>query len=187
MCVTIDNASGNDVSFGSTPGWMVDPGASASPNSARPGPGAVVLESAECDDDTVRLPVRDSSNNTPTVWTTDGSEPRGHGPGGRSDLRVGVLRVQRRLVDDGPDCADVWSAYEGAVETDRPVGRALPTQLGYVQLATVSELASAIAGATAVDTAAEAIEHQYDYTEGDCVGDAVLRRRGPGWCDLPGS
>jgi len=42
--------------------------------------------------------------------------------------------------------------------------------LGYVQLTTVSELANSVYGDTAVDTAAQAIGHQFNYANGQCVG-----------------
>ena len=45
-------------------------------------------------------------------------------------------------------------------------------QLGYVQLATVRELAPAIFGADAEGTAAQAVGHQFNYATGSCVSNA---------------
>jgi len=172
VCLKIDHSAGsNDIYFGDTlPTWGVDPGASVTPNSARPGPGQVVEEQ----DDLLRLPVRDSSNATPTVWTTTGLNVEGtayaDGP-----VYAWVYYVYNTDFgnSENTSCLDAWNiatqqyAGQGSSE-NKPY---LTTQLGYVQLATVSEVASSIAGATAVDTAAEAIEHQYDYAKGDCVGE----------------
>ena len=43
-------------------------------------------------------------------------------------------------------------------------------ELGYVQLSTVDELANSVYGDTEVDTAAQAIGHQFNYANGQCVG-----------------
>ena len=45
--------------------------------------------------------------------------------------------------------------------------------LGYVQLTTVSELANSVFGNNAEATAAQAINHQFDYAKGDCVSNTA--------------
>ncbi len=59
--------------------------------------------------------------------------------------------------------------------------------LGYVQLTTISELANAVFGANAEATAAQAVNHQFDYAKGDCVSNTMRYGLHLRSVDLPGS
>ena len=50
-----------------------------------------------------------------------------------------------------------------------------PYILGYVQLTTISEQANAVFGNNAEATAAQAINHQFDYAKGSCISNTVGR------------
>ena len=87
---------------------------------------------------------------------------------------------------DGPVYAWVWW-MNGSIDQD--TGEVTPPPadcpsvvgiaenpaytLGYVQLTTISELAPAIFGQDSEATAAQAVNHQFDYAKGDCVSNTI--------------
>lgn len=168
VCVTIMNhqTNGNQIVWGkvSPNAWTVSPGASQSGYTAQAG-GASVLVT---DPETLALPVVASSNVPSTTWTAAG------------------LSLAGTATWDGPVWAYAWwdqnngcegRDTQGGVEPQAPqqpwggVGTSRYV-LGYVQLASVRELAPAIYGAEAESTAAQAVGHQFNYATGSCVSNA---------------
>lgn len=150
VCLEIDNRDGNNNYFPSTPGWSVTPNAGTAGNSAAAGAASV-----ENDASILQLPVTASSNTGGTVWTTSGLSIAGYSP------------------VDGP----IWAtAYwvQGPVNAqscqDASAAQAATYELGYVQLTTVTQAAPSIFGADTDATAAAALEHQFDYANGECIG-----------------
>lgn len=165
VCVEIQNSNqGNALVFSKAPAWAVDVGASAASNSAAAGPRSVSLENGGA---LLNLPVEASSNKAPTVWTTTG------------------LSLSGLAQADGPVWARVFWVNGTEDTCADALGEGQPQQarvyeLGQVQLVTVSELANTVAGQTADDTAAAAVNHQFDYAKGHCVGEGDTRRNDGG-------
>ena len=166
VCLVMDNGQGNSLGFGlGGNGWSVNNNAGTAGFSAAAGAAAVVDNG-----NSLFLPVTSSSNG-PATWTTSGLTVSGtanaDGP-----VYAWVYWVQGIANDAGvitPPRADCPSPPEIAfgAEGDPFVGPAYT--LGYVQVTTISELAPAIFGNIAESTAAQAVNHQFDYAKGDCV------------------
>ncbi|GMU77274.1 MAG: hypothetical protein AMXMBFR46_00750 [Acidimicrobiia bacterium] len=154
VCLGIDNNSGNGLVFGATPGWSVNPGASSAGNSASAGGSATALRAGNT---VAELPVNIASNKPVTQWTTSGLS------------LAGLART------DGPVWAYVWWIQGEQSQCGPTSQRDINRILGYVQLATISEQADAIFGHNAESTAAQAINHQFDYAKGDCVSNTIWR------------
>lgn len=166
VCLVIDNGQGNNLGLGlGANGWSVTNNAGTSGFSAAAGSAAVQGGGAA-----LKLPVTSQSNG-PATWTTTG------------------LTVSGQAFADGPVYAWVYwlngsvDPLTGAVTPPAggcPSGadiesRAVPTAytLGYVQIATVSELANSVFGANAEATAAQAVDHQFDSAKGACVSNTI--------------
>jgi len=187
VCLVLDNSTNQHLAFSATPTWSVNPGASMAGFSAAAGP-ATVLNGGLL----LQLPVANPANSS-AVWTAAGLQlatlpgfiTEADGP--EWAYVYYVFGTAASLTTNG-GCmdtnADAWN-FGVSFDANFPPGHqlaaspfivansGLPTsvyQLGYVQLTTVSELANSIYGATAVDTAAQTIGHQFDYAKGDCVG-----------------
>ena len=119
--------------------------------------------------DALFLPVTSSSNG-PATWTTSGLSISGtayaDGPVYAWAYWINGIEQQdgRFLPPPASDCPDSpadiafgWPAYT----------------LGYVQLTTISELAPAVFGTIAESTAAQAVNHQFDYAKGHCVSNTI--------------
>ena len=151
VCVTIQNHqnSGAILWDDTSPhAWTVAPGASQSGYTAQAG-GASVVNGG----DTLQLPVVAASNVPSTTWTASG------------------LALTGVSTWDGPVWAYAWWSQSGSCfRQEGPIPQNYI--LGYVQLASVRELAPAIYGAEAESTAAQAIGHQFNYATGSCVSNA---------------
>ncbi len=153
VCLVIDNRDGNQNFFPSTPVWSVNPNAGTAGLSAAAGAASVTHSTSGITNDTLQLPVTAASNiPSGTVWGTTGLQIAGYSP-------VDGPIWATALWAQGPkaSCADVnenASAYE----------------LGYVQLTTVTQAAPSIFGATTDATATAALNHQFDYAKGECIG-----------------
>jgi putative cell wall-binding protein len=165
VCLALDNNTAQNLEFTTTPTWSVTPGANTAGFSASAGVPSVV----GVDSQILQLPVTGASN-APAVWTASG---------------IQLATIPTDITEaDGPVWAAVYYASDGDTCADSPgvenTGPATSdSELGYVQLTTVSELANSIFGATAVDTAAEAIGHQFDYATGQCIGGTHFPFGGP--------
>jgi putative cell wall-binding protein len=165
VCLALDNNTGQNLEFTTTPTWSVTPGADTAGFSASAGVPTVTGALSQI----LSLPVTGASN-AAAVWTASG---------------IQLATIPSYVTEaDGPVWAAVYYAYDGATCVDgagiENTGPAFSVrELGYVQLTTVSELANSIFGATAVDTAAEAIGHQFDYATGQCIGGTHFPFGGP--------
>lgn len=192
VCLQIDNSTQQNLGFLATPTWSVSPNAGTNSFSAATG-GPIVVGGVG--GAILQLPVvADNSPGQATTWTT-------------SALTIGTDPfIGNHTHADGPVWAFVWYV-SGAIGTascdstgihtvsdpggnivdqegDQP-GPGIPgsnhssaQELGYVQLTTVSELANRIFGQTQVDTAAQAIGHQFNYAAGECIGGAAFASHG---------
>lgn len=158
VCLVMDNGQGNDLEFTlGTNGWSVQNNAGTAGFSATAG-SAVVNSGGN----SVYLPVTTKSNG-PATWTTTG------------------LGITGTAYADGPVYAWVYwleqmAPVQGGTNCPSPpqIANGFPAYLlGYVQVATISELANAIFGANAEATAAQAIDHQFDSAKGTCVSNTV--------------
>jgi putative cell wall-binding protein len=157
VCVGIDRVPNGspfalDLVWSGASNWFVDPGASAAGNSAAAGPGTIQGIGSSV----LRLPVQQSSNKVPTLWRATG------------------LTLAGTAYTDGPVFAYVWWVNGQGEGCDSVAGHNKDDNLGYVQLTTVSELAPAVFGADAEATAANAINHQFDYHKSACIGNGIL-------------
>jgi len=165
VCLVLDNFTDQNLVF--NPAGTAGVVFTASPNAGTSGytaaaGGASVINGGT----TLVLPVSEPSN-APTTWTASGIE-----------LATAAGDITNA---DGPVYAYVYYAPNSvgcpldnlASNSVAPAVAAAPVDertLGYVQLATVSELANSVYGDTADDTAAQAIGHQFNYSSGECVG-----------------
>jgi putative cell wall-binding protein len=163
VCLVIDNGQGNSLGFGlGANGWSVTNNAGTSGFSAAAG-SAAVLDAGN----SIFLPVVSQSNG-PATWTTTGLTlsglARADGPvyawaywvQGSVDPETGVVTPPT------PGCPSVPQIANNSAYT-----------LGYVQVATIRELANSVFGADAVATAAQAVDHQFDSAKGQCVSNTV--------------
>jgi hypothetical protein len=170
VCLVIDNSTSQNLIFSTPPTgapvWSVNPGASTAGFTATAG-GAIIVNGGN----ELQLPVT-SPSNAPTTWTASG-------------LSL-MTALGDRTDADGPVYAFAYFVFGDPTSATLCSGAALPNTgnsaaanpptaptdhvLGYVQLGTVSELANSIYGAAAVDTAAQAIGHQFNYANGQCLG-----------------
>jgi hypothetical protein len=173
VCLQLDNHTHQNLQFVATPTWSVSPNAGTNTSSAATGGAAVVGAVG----DILRLPViADNPPGTATTWTTSaltlatqlGLHTHADGP-----VWAYVYYVPGPVSGaNAVSCGDGISTTENLGDSLQggPQPDSSNLQLGYVQLTTVSELATSIYGATQVDTAAQAIGHQFDYATGTCIG-----------------
>jgi hypothetical protein len=164
VCLAIDNGTHNNLIFATTPTWSVTPGANTAGFSAAAGPASVVN-----DGQVLQLPVTAASNG-PAVWTASGlvvTTAPGFHTHADGPVWAAAYWVEGPVTSTSCADADLYSGGPGLFTT---LNTANPLQLGYVQLTTVTELANSIYGATTEATAAQALEHQFDYAKGECVG-----------------
>ena len=156
VCVTIQNhQKDGEIVWGavSPNAWTVAPGASQSGFTAQAGGATVVGSTSTTPSDTLQLPVVAASNVPSTTWTAAG------------------LSLAGTATWDGPVWAYAWWAQSGNCARGE---QSIPQNyiLGYVQLASVRELAPAVYGNEAESTAAQAVGHQFNYATGSCVSNA---------------
>lgn len=175
VCVVLDpatNDNGLNLQFGAQPNDSVSYVSSHDP-AGFAAVGNDGLTSLVTPHDTVWLQVAHDTNvfNLAT-WTL-------------SNLTLGTIPGAKTYVD-GPVWAQVWwsgdqeaTACKDLADGGAPgVKNVTPArvdndniaELGYVQLATVSELAQSVYGYTAAQTSAEVVGHQFDYADNSCVG-----------------
>jgi putative cell wall-binding protein len=171
VCLVLDNSTHQNLEFTTTPAWNVIPGASTNPDTASVGGPPVVTG---VNSDVLQLPVNsDNALGTLTSWVASGIS-LGTFPGEQTltdgPVWAYVYWVPGGDADEHYGCDDLYSHGDPYVLSDPGFSPDYDQQLGYVQLATVSELANAIYGAAQVDTAAAAIGHQFDYATHQCIG-----------------
>lgn len=173
VCLVVDNSTHQHLEFASTPAWNVSPGASTNPDTASvAGPATVTSSSPSDPNDIVQLPVNsDNALGTITTWTASGLTLETD-PGDTTDSDGPVYAYVYWVSGTPTDnlCSGIYDSGDPYYISSGNQSPNSETQLGYVQLATVSELANAIYGATQVDTAAAAIAHQFNYADGSCIG-----------------
>jgi len=175
VCLVIDNSTGQNLEFSSPltgfPNWSVNPGANTVGFSATAG-SALLINTGTAS--TLELPVT-SPSNAPTTWTASnlglktipGDVTNADGPVWAFAYWVPGPEAN---VDGDPSCVTSGAAGDNVGNPPSTVGDPGSYELGYVQLSTVDELANSVYGDTEVDTAAQAIGHQFNYANGQCVG-----------------
>ena len=168
VCVQIDNQTGNSISWGKIPSsaWSVNPNAGTSGFSASAGPAAVVGSGS----DILQLPVDRSSNTAPTTWTASSLSLAGVA---RTDGPVWAYVYFVQTVDQNGTPIPGVSCTNPQEPHPTTVGDESEYQMGYVQLTTVSELAPSVYGNNAEATAAQAVNHQFDYNHNSCISNQV--------------
>jgi putative cell wall-binding protein len=176
VCVVIDNHDGSNIKWGSVAGgaWTANPGASQSSFSAQAGAASVVTTTGGY---TLQLPVVNSSNVANTVWTAAGLNLSGlaYADGPVWAYVYWISNGNDNPADPNADCSNVATTTAGGRDTGSRDGFTTSGsydgdfQLGYVQLATVTEQADSIFGDNADATSSQALEHQFDYAHDACV------------------
>jgi hypothetical protein len=195
VCLLIDNATHNNLVFLPGATWSVAPGASTSGSSGATG-GASVVDAGQM----LQLPVSASSNG-PAVWTASGitvETAPGYHTHPDGPVWAAAYWVQGPITSTS--CYDAYGSPEVTASDASPaLTDSVPyseQELGYVQLTTVTELADSVFGATTDATAAQSLEHQFDYAKGECVGNnfpefrnggAVFLGRDDTWYDVLGA
>jgi len=146
ICVTIDNRSGNSLAWGGVPTWTESPLDNGDT-------GTPAINGA-----TLALPVT-ASGDANATFTASG------------------LTITGLALADGPVWATItWVPSTGGSAISDCLGIASNPNtnftLGYVQLTTVVELANSVFGNNADNTALQAINHQFDHSQGQCVTNA---------------
>jgi hypothetical protein len=197
VCLLIDNSTHNNLIFGAGTVWSVAPGASTSGSSGATG-GASVVDFGQM----LQLPVSASSNG-PAIWTASGmtvSTAPGFHTHPDGPVWAAAYWVQGPIIAGSNDCFSNFGSPEVTASDVSPaLTDSVPdseVELGYVQLTTVTELADSVFGATTDATAAQSLEHQFDYAKGECVGNqfpefrnggAVFLGRDDTWPDVLGA
>ena len=206
VCVMLDNSTRQNLAFASTPTWGVAASAGTAGFSAAAGPATVINLGTTL---ALPVSSASNAAATWTASGLSLATIPGHQTHADGPVWAYVFWDQLPLNSPPNDnnsnavlpCAptliggDISAVKWSPITVDTPEPGALfgwhgnpdnggsggdTTQLGYVQLSTVSELANSISGATSQDTAAQAVGHQFNYAAGDCVGSAFSSFRANG-------